>query len=48
MPTKIRSGGTGKTPHKTSYSITIDAHVKKKKLRKMILPYDIIEEEEEE
>lgn len=44
MPSKIRSG---KIPYKTSsYFVTTDAPVKKRKLRKMILPSEIAEEEE--
>lgn len=46
IPSKTRSGIT---PQKTySSSMTTDEPVKKRKLRKMILPYEIVEEEEEE
>lgn len=47
MPTKTRSGATGKTPQKTTTSeLSIK---KKKKLRKMVLPeVDNDEEEEDE
>lgn len=43
IPTKTRSGATGKTPPKAT---TSELHVKKKKLRKMVLP--TINDEEEE
>lgn len=45
-PYKTRSGNT---PQKlSSFYITTDAPVKKRKLRNIILPYKIAEEEEEE
>ena len=43
MPTKSTSGATGKTPQKTTSS---ELHVKKKKLRNMVVP--AIDDEEEE
>lgn len=43
MHTKTRSGSTSKTPRKTN---TYELPVKKKKLRKMVLP--IVDDEEEE
>lgn len=45
MPTKIKSGATGNSPHKTT---TFELLVNKKKLRKMVLPFVDDEEVEDE